>query len=104
MGTGSAAQDGVASEEALPPRGAVPFFRKAKRGVMSDDQQSRRPLQFSLRSLLMAMVVTALLFGTLRWLGVSPFASGVVLVILIVGVAMAVALLVAIAGSADGDE
>ena len=71
---------------------------------MSDDQQPRRPLQFSLRSLLMAMVVTAVLFGTLRWLGVSPFASGVVLVILIVGVAMAVALLVAIAGSGDGDE
>jgi hypothetical protein len=71
---------------------------------MNDEEPPRRPLQFSLRSLLMAMVVTAVLFGTLRWLGVSPFASGVVLVILMLGIVLAVALLVAIAGGADGDD
>ncbi len=61
----------------------------------------RRPLQFSLRSLLGLTVVVALLFGTLRWLDVSATASAVVLVILIVAVVAAVALLAAIAGADD---
>jgi hypothetical protein len=60
-----------------------------------------RPLQFSLRWLLGLTVVVALLFGTLRWLEVSPTASAVVLVILIVAVAAAVALLAAIARAGD---
>ena len=64
-----------------------------------DDSDPRpRPLQFSLRSILGVMVAVSLLFGTMRWLGVSPQASGIVLVILIVGSLAAVALLAAIAG------
>ena len=63
--------------------------------------KSRRPLQFSLRSLLGLMVVVALVFGTLRWLEVSATASGVVLAILIVAVAAAVALLAVIAQTDD---
>ena len=63
----------------------------------------RRPLQFSVCSLLGLMVVVALLFGTLRWLEVSATASAVVLVILVVAVAAAVALLAAIAGADDED-
>ena len=71
---------------------------------MANDEQPGRPLQFSLRSLFVVTTVTALLFGTLRWLGVSAFGSGVVLAVLVVGVATAVALLVAIAHSADDNE
>jgi hypothetical protein len=69
------------------------------------DQQpplnSPRPLQFTLRGLFGLTLAVALLFGTLRWLGVSPTASAVVLVILIVAVAAAVALLAAIAAAGD---
>ena len=64
-------------------------------------QNQRRPLQFSLRSLLGLTVVVALLFGTLRWLDVSPTASAVILIILIVAVAAAVALLAAITAAND---
>jgi hypothetical protein len=64
-------------------------------------QNQRRPLQFSLRSLLGLTVAVALVFGTLRWLEVSATAGAVVLVILIVAVAAAVALLAAIAAASD---
>ena len=69
--------------------------------TQSDGPSNRRPLQFSLRSLLGLMVVVALVFGTLRWLEVSATASGVVLAILIVAVAAAVALLAVIAQTDD---
>ena len=73
--------------------------------MANSDQPSnhRRPLQFSLRSLLGLMVVVALVFGTLRWLDVSATTSAVVLVILIVAVAAAGALLAAIAAANDED-
>ncbi|OHB72069.1 MAG: hypothetical protein A2V70_20855 [Planctomycetes bacterium RBG_13_63_9] len=64
----------------------------------------RAPLQFSLRSLLVIAVAVALLFGTLRWLEVPPFASAMILVILVVSVAAALGLVVAIAGAADDQE
>jgi hypothetical protein len=66
-------------------------------------QGTRRqvPLQFGLRSLLVVTAAVAVLFGTLRWLGVTPFASAIVLVIIVVSVAAALGLVVAIASSAD---
>jgi hypothetical protein len=67
----------------------------------NNSDPGRRPLQFSLRSLLLLMVAVSVLFGTLRWLGVSPLGSGMVLVILIVGALAAVGLLAAIAGGDD---
>jgi hypothetical protein len=72
---------------------------------MDDPQQTeppqRPPLQFSLRTLLTLPVLVGLLFGTLRWLGVSPLASGIVLAILVVSVAAALALLAALAAADD---
>ena len=61
------------------------------------------PLQFSLKALLTLPVVVGLVFGTLRWLGVSPLASAIVLAILAVSAAAALGLLAAVAG-ADDDE
>lgn len=61
------------------------------------------PLQFGLRAVLVIMVAVSLLFGVLRWLDVPPFASAIVLVILIVSVAAALGLVVAIAGAADDE-
>ncbi|MEN6448949.1 MAG: hypothetical protein ABFC96_00520 [Thermoguttaceae bacterium] len=58
----------------------------------------RRPLQFSLRALLTLPIVVGLLFGTLRWLGVPPLGSLIVLAIIIVSAAAALLLLVALAG------
>ncbi len=63
--------------------------------------KNRIPLQFSLRAVLGIMVVVSLLFGTLRWLGVPPEASAVVMVILIVSVLAALGLVIAIANAAD---
>ncbi len=62
----------------------------------SSQQNLRRPLQFSLRSLLALTAVVAMIFGTLRWLEVSTTASVVVLVILVAASAAALALLAAI--------
>jgi hypothetical protein len=77
-------------------------------GSQPEDGQrgSRRPppLQFGIRAMLLIMVVVSLLFGTLRWLDVSPLASGIVLVVLIAGVAAALALVVAIAAGADDER
>ena len=70
----------------------------------AEDPPRRPPLQFGLRSMLAITAAVGLLFGTLRWLGVSPQAAAVVLVILIVSVAAALALVVAIAGTTDGRE
>lgn len=58
-------------------------------------------MQFGLRSLLGLAVLVGLLFGTLRWLGVSPLASTLVLLVLGVSVAAALALMVAIASDSD---
>ncbi len=70
----------------------------------SDERPSRPPLQFSLRTVLGLAVAVSVLFGTMRSLGVSPFASAVVLVILIVSVAAALGLVVAIAAVADEED
>ena len=67
-------------------------------------QRKRRPpLQFGLRSLLGITVAVSLLFGTLRWLDVSPRASAMVLLIVVVSVIAALGLVVAIA-QWTGDE
>jgi hypothetical protein len=71
-----------------------------------NNQQSPRrppPLQFSLRAVLLITFAVSLLFGTLRWLDVSPLASAMVLVILIVSVAAALGLVVAIASASDDE-
>ena len=72
---------------------------------MNDQHQPnpRPPLQFSLRALLMLPVAVGLLFGTLRWLNVSPLASAIILAILVVSAAAALGLLAALA-AADDDE
>ncbi len=71
---------------------------------MADDrpQKPARPpaIQLRLQTLFWITAAVAVLFGTLRWLGVSPRASAIVLVILSVSVAAAVGLLVVIAASA----
>ena len=68
---------------------------------MPDDDRplkpQRRPLQFSLRSLLGLTAAVAVVFSTLRWLEVSATASAVVLVILIAAGTAAIVLLSAIA-------
>lgn len=61
----------------------------------------RKPLQFRLRSLLGITVAVALLFGLLRWLGVPPQTSALVLVLLTVSLAAAVGLVAVIARSSD---
>ncbi len=75
-------------------------------GQSANDQQNGRrtpPLQFGLRAVLLIMVAVSLLFGILRWLDVPPFASAIVLVILIVSVAAALGLVVAIAAARDDE-
>jgi hypothetical protein len=54
--------------------------------------------------MLAAAVACAVVFGLLRFLGVSSRTGFVVLAILAVSVAAAVSLLVVIAGAAAGDE
>ena len=61
----------------------------------------RPPLQFSLRAMLIITAAVAVLFGTLRTLGVSPLASTIVLVILVISVLAALGLVVAIAAGDD---
>ncbi len=60
-------------------------------------EEQRRPLQFSLRSMLGLMTAVSVLFGTLRWLEVPPAASAMVLAVLLVAVPAALGLIVAIA-------
>ena len=73
---------------------------------MSDQPDSRQgpsrpPLQFGISSLMLITAAVALLFGTLRWLGASTTTSAIVLVILIIGVALALGLVVAISAVID---
>ena len=73
---------------------------------MDDEPEQRNPpdkppLQFSLRAMLAITFAVSLLFGTLRWLEVSPLASTIVLVILMVSVVAALGLVVAIAHASD---
>ncbi|HUT13382.1 MAG TPA: hypothetical protein VMY42_23035 [Thermoguttaceae bacterium] len=69
--------------------------------MMNDE---RKPLQFGLRAMLMAMVAVSLLFAALRCFGVSTEAGIIVLVIVAVSVAAALALLLAIAAGTDEDS
>ncbi len=61
-------------------------------------------LQFRLRSILVITVAIAMLFGLLRWLGVPPQASVIVMVVLGVSLAAAVGLVVVIARGMDGGQ
>jgi hypothetical protein len=76
---------------------------------MDDDQQQeskphRPPLQFSLKALLTLPIVVGLVFGTLRWLGVSPLACGIILAILTLSAVAAIGLLVALASGSDDER
>ena len=71
---------------------------------MGSERESRPPLQFGLRSLLLMAVAVAVLFGTLKWLDVPARASAIVLAIVIVSVAAALGLVVAIAGAPDDEQ
>ena len=66
-----------------------------------------QPLQFGISGLLALTTVVAVVFGVLRWLGISTQAAWVVLLLMVVGGIGAVALVWAIAQSAgrhDGDD
>jgi hypothetical protein len=65
-------------------------------GTNAETPPPRPPLQYSLRGLFLLTLATALLFGTMRWFGVSPEASALVLVVLMIAGAAAVGLLIAI--------
>ena len=69
---------------------------------MSDE--SRPPLQFGLRTLFGITAACCVLFATLRWLGVQPPASYIVLAVLGVGALAAVGLVAAIASSVTGED
>ena len=74
---------------------------------MDDDQHERPrppPLQFRLRTMFVVTAAFGLLFATLKWLGVPPVASFLVLVVLAVSVLAAFGLVVVIAGSVTGEE
>jgi len=62
-----------------------------------------RVLQFGLRSLFGLAIAVAVIFGTLKWMGVGPRESLLVMLILIVGGLAAVGLIAAIVGSLRGD-
>ena len=69
---------------------------------MNDARSQRRPPpQFGLKAIFGITVAVALLLSTLRWLGVPPFASAVVLVVLVVSAAAALGLVIALAGPWD---
>ena len=59
------------------------------------------PLQFGIGGLLALTTVVAIVFGVLRWLGISTQAAWIVLLVMIVGGIAAVALVWAIAQSTD---
>jgi hypothetical protein len=61
------------------------------------------PIQLRLRSLFILTAAVAGLFGLLRWLGVPPEASLIVLAVLTVGLVAAVGLVVVLAGSLGGE-
>ena len=62
-----------------------------------------RALQFGIRGLLGLAVAVAVIFGTLKWMGVGPRESLIVMLILIVGGLAALGLIAAIAASLRGD-
>jgi hypothetical protein len=68
----------------------------------------RRPLQFGIGTLLGLAAAVSLVFGTLRWMGVEPWAGMIVLAILIVSFLAAIGLIVAIdrstAAPANSDD
>jgi len=75
--------------------------------MMDEDKDERRrapPLQFGLRTMFVVTAACCVLFGTLKWLGVPPVASLLVLVVLAVSVLAAIGLVVVIAGSVTGEE
>ena len=78
----------------------------AEEPTVKDARNRERPppLQFGLRTMLVIMVVVGLVFGTLKWLGVSPEAAAMVLLIVAVSVAAALALIVAVAAAAENDD
>ena len=70
--------------------------------MMNEENGRQRrppPLQFRLRTMFLVTAALCVLFATLRWLGVPPFAGYVVLIVLAVSVLAALGLVVAIAGS-----
>ncbi len=68
------------------------------------DQRPRSPaIQIRLSTLLAITAAVAVLFGTLRWLGVPPRASLLVLVVLLAGAVAAVGLVVVLARSLASD-
>ena len=69
-----------------------------------DHRKGERPLQFRLTTALGIMAAVSVLFGTLRWLGVPPETSAIILVVLLVSVLGAVALVVVIAHAAPHDD
>ena len=73
--------------------------------MLADDppEPHRPPLQFGLRTLFAVAVALALVFGTLRWLGVPELAGFIVLGVLAASVLAALALVVAIAGNEEDD-
>jgi len=62
-----------------------------------------RVLQFGLRSLFGLAIAVAVIFGTLKWVGVGPRESLLIMLILIVGGLAAVGLIAAIVSSLRGD-
>lgn len=73
-------------------------------GREEEPRRGKRPLQFRLAAAFGIMAAVSVLFGTLRWLGVPPEASMIVLVVLVASVLGAVALVVVIAQAASHDE
>jgi len=73
------------------------------RGEPPPEQSPRpdSPLQFRLGSLLVLSAAVALVFGLLRYAGVSARAAAVVLVVLVVGAVAGMGLIVAIFGPAN---
>ena len=70
---------------------------------MSADGHGTPPLQFSIKALLGVTAALAVILGTMKWLGVSPQTSTIVLVVLAVAAVAAIGLIIAIAGSGPED-
>ena len=75
---------------------------------MAENQKPARPpkppLQFTLPALFGVTAAMAVLFAALKWLGVPPLASSIVLLVLTVSVLAAVGLVAVIAYSGTGEE
>ncbi len=59
------------------------------------------PLQFGIGGLLTLTTIVAIVFGALRWLGISTRAAWIVLLVMVVGGIAAVAMVWAIAQTTD---